>query len=78
MVHKETNTVPKDLCTVIVILHRVLYEAEAVDVADVRVTVGPEKIKPTDSLLWSEGNIRTASVMHINNKEPEVEVVCLP
>lgn len=54
----DINTVPKDLSAVVVVLHRVLHEAEAVDVADVRVTVGSEKIKPTDSLLQRQENLR--------------------
>lgn len=47
----DTNTVPKDLGAVVVVLHRVLHKAKAVDVADVRVAVGSEKIEPTDGLL---------------------------
>lgn len=43
--------VPEDLGTVIIVLHRVLYKAEAIDVTDIGMTVGPQKIKPTDSLL---------------------------
>lgn len=62
--------VPEDLGAVIVVLHRVLYEAEAIDVTDIGMTVGPEKIEPTDSLLQRKGTLRT--VMHINNSEADV------
>lgn len=54
----DRNTLPKDLGAVIVVLHRVLHKAEAVDVADVRVPVGPEKVEPTDSLLRREQKLR--------------------
>lgn len=48
------DIVPEDLGTVVVILHRVLHKAEAVDVTHVRVSVGSEEIEATHSLLQRE------------------------
>lgn len=47
--------VPEDLGTVVVVLHGVLHKAKAVDVAHVRVSVGPKEVEATDGLLHGEG-----------------------
>ena len=52
------HIVPQDLGTVVVVLHGVLDEAEAVDVTDVGVTVGSEKVKATHCLLQGEKTVR--------------------
>ena len=58
--HKQL--LPQDLGTVVIVLHGLLHEAEAVHVAHVRVAVGPEEIKPAHSLLPWEGGRKKKSV----------------
>lgn len=48
--------VPEDLGTVVVVLHGVLHKAEAVDVTNIRVSVGPKEVEATDGLLPDGGN----------------------
>lgn len=56
---KDEAAVPEDLGTVVVVLHGVLHKAEAVDVAHVRVSVGPEEVEAADGLLrWGRGRGR--------------------
>lgn len=42
---------PQNLGTVIIVLHRVLDKAKAIDVTHKRVTIGPKKVKSTNCLL---------------------------
>lgn len=50
-IDEKTNTVPKDLGTVVIVLHRVLHEAETVDITHIGVSIGSEEIEATNSLL---------------------------
>lgn len=61
-IDEKTNTVPKDLGTVVIVLHRVLHEAETVDITHIGVSIGSEEIEATNSLLqWEE---RTTHFFH--------------
>lgn len=50
--------IPKDFGTVIIILHGVLHEAEAVHITNKGVAVGPQEVEPTHGLLQEEAEDR--------------------
>ena len=38
----KKRLLPEDFCTVIIVLHGVLHKAKAVDVADIRMSIGTQ------------------------------------
>lgn len=46
--------VPENLCAVVVIFHGILYETEAVDITDVRLTVCTKEVEAAHGLLFEK------------------------